>query len=242
MPDETVALAHRELGPPDRPPLLLLHGLTGQGADWATVAEDFAEDWRVYIVDLRGHGASPKARRYSFDLMRDDVIALLRTLDLTGVTVIGHSLGGVIGYRLAHAEPDLVRALVLEETPPPIPLDRPLPDAPDPDNPRPYDWRAVAHIIRQINAPGPELSGSLRAIKVPTLVIGGGVASHLPQDALAEVAAQLPNGEFATIEAGHCVHAERPDEFVRVVRRFFTRRLPADERPVARPEGAADGR
>ncbi len=112
---QTVALAHRILGPCDGPPLLLLHGLTGEGADWGPVADSLARDWRVYIVDLRGHGASPRALNYSFELMRDDVLALLDSLGLRHVTIIGHSLGAVLAYLAALAEPEAVRILVLEE-------------------------------------------------------------------------------------------------------------------------------
>lgn len=236
---QTVALAHRILGPCDGPPLLLLHGLTGEGADWGPVADSLARDWRVYVVDLRGHGASPRALNYSFELMRDDVLALLDSLGLRDVTIIGHSLGAVLAYLAALAEPEAVRILVLEEPPPPIPLARPLPEAPD--TPRPYDWRAVGQILRQVNAPDPGQFESLRGITVPALVIGGGAASHLPQDSLAEMARRMPHGEFATIEAGHCVHAERPEEFLEAVASFLTRRLTPHDRSVT-PPGGGDGR
>ena len=226
----TVPLAHRVLGAPQAPPLLLLHGLTGEGAHWGPVADAFARDWRVHVADLRGHGASPRTLRYSFELMRDDVLALLHTLGLAEVTIVGHSLGAVVGYLTALAEPGAVRALVLEEPPPPIPLGRPIPEATADDCP--YDQRAVGQILSQVNAPDPGLFDRLREITVPALVIGG-AASHLPQDVLAEMARRMPNGEFATLQTGHCVHAERPEEFVDLVRAFFARRLAPDRRPAA---------
>lgn len=222
---DTVSLAHRILGPPDAPPLLLLHGLTGDGARWDQVADAFARDWRVFVPDLRGHGASPRTLRYSFELVRDDVLALLRTLGLHEVTIVGHSLGAVVGCLIALAEPECVRALVLEEPPPPIPLGRPIPELTAEE--RPYDQQAAVQILRQVNAPDPGLFDRLREIEAPALVIGG-AASHLPQDALAEMARRMPHGEYATLQTGHSVHAERPEEFVDLVRGFFARRLAPD--------------
>jgi pimeloyl-ACP methyl ester carboxylesterase len=229
---DTVPLAYRVLGAPDAPPLLLLHGLTGDGARWDPVLDAFARDWRVYVADLRGHGTSPRTLRYSFELMRDDVLALLRTLGLREVTIVGHSLGAVVGILAALADPGSVRALVLEEPPPPIPLGRPIPE-PTADE-RPYDQQAVGQILRQVNAPDPGLFDRLREIAVPALVLGG-AASHLPQDTLAEMARRMPQGEFATLQTGHAVHAERPEEFVDLVRAFFARRLAPDRRPTAAP-------
>ncbi|MFD2767739.1 alpha/beta fold hydrolase [Micromonospora eburnea] len=52
-------------------------------------------------------------------------------------------------------------------------------------------------------------------IKAPTRVVAGGPASRLPQDRLAAMAARMPAGELATIDAGHAVPATRPTSSTR---------------------------
>ena len=53
----------------------------------------------------------------------------------------------------------------------------------------------------------------LRTITAPTLLVGGGPDSHIPQDKLAETAALIPRCDLVTIPAGHDVHTARPEEF-----------------------------
>jgi pimeloyl-ACP methyl ester carboxylesterase len=55
----------------------------------------------------------------------------------------------------------------------------------------------------------------------PTLVIGGGPTSHVPQDELARLAERLPAGRFVTIPAGHLIHTERPARFLAAVTPFL---------------------
>ena len=101
---------------------------------------------------------------------------------------------------------------------------------------------AIAPITNALVIPA-DASGKITPLhdRIPTIstITLPSTASHLPQDALAEMAGRMPHGAFATIEAGHCVHAERPGEFVDLVRSFFAGRLRAGE-SLAGPEGAAD--
>ncbi|MEV7712904.1 alpha/beta hydrolase, partial [Streptomyces sp. NPDC088270] len=58
------------------------------------------------------------------------------------------------------------------------------------------------------------------AITAPTLVIGGGPTSQIAQESLVWLAGRIPDGRYVTIDAGHLVHTERPDEFLAEVRAF----------------------
>ncbi|CUU56889.1 2-succinyl-6-hydroxy-2,4-cyclohexadiene-1-carboxylate synthase [Parafrankia irregularis] len=104
---------------PDGPPVVLVHGIAGTTADWARVAPDLAATRRVIAYDQRGHGASDRAdgrSSYTFDLLLTDLLALLDTLGLTAVDLIGHSMGGVVALRCALEHPGRVRSLVLVDT------------------------------------------------------------------------------------------------------------------------------
>jgi 3-oxoadipate enol-lactonase len=50
-----VRLAYEVAGSADAPPMVLLHALGERGGDWAQVAATFAERFRVFAFDLRGH-------------------------------------------------------------------------------------------------------------------------------------------------------------------------------------------
>jgi 3-oxoadipate enol-lactonase len=73
-----------------------------------------------------------------------------------------------------------------------------------------FDWAVVPAIINQVNEGNPAAWEGLVAITAPTLLIGGGPESHIPQDKLAAVAARIPRCDLVTIPAGHHVHAGRP--------------------------------
>ncbi|MGW4467706.1 alpha/beta fold hydrolase [Micromonospora sp. NPDC004704] len=214
-----VHLGYRVIGELGSPPMVLLHGGGGDGSTWDEVSSDFADRWRVYTLDLRGHGRSDQPGRYSVELMRDDLLGFLQGLGLDRVTLVGHSLGGVVAYLFAAAHPDRVEALVLEETPPPIPLGLTMPQRPD--QPVPYDWAVRPAVITQLNAPDPSWAAALSRIVAPTLVIAGGPTSHLPQEQIAAMAERLPAGRLVTIPAGHQVHATRPAQFSAEVRAFL---------------------
>ena len=99
----------------DAPPLLLLHGAmldTAQGV-WGQVAQEFAADYRVYVIDLPRHGGSrPWRGRLDDTFYRHFLHELLDVLELNQVALVGLSLGGGIatGYALEH--PDRVSALI----------------------------------------------------------------------------------------------------------------------------------
>jgi len=64
----------------------------------------------------------------------------------------------------------------------------------------------------------------LSGINVPVLVVGGGPDSFLPQDAMAEMAGQIPAGEFTSIPVGHSVHPVAPNAFAYAVETFLAGR------------------
>jgi 3-oxoadipate enol-lactonase len=200
-------------------PMVLLHALGERGSDWAEVAARLAEKYRVYAPDLRGHGDSGWPGAYSFELMRDDVIAFFETLGLASVILVGHSMGGAVAFAVALERPDLTAGLVAEDVTPPYPRDRPLPGRPE--GPLDFDWAVVPAIVAQVNRGDPAAWAALPGLDVPTLLVGGGPDSHILQDRLAEAAGLIPRCELVTIPAGHLVHATRPAEFTAAVTAFL---------------------
>lgn len=107
-----VRLVLDDLGHGD-PPLLLLHGNSCDAAFLEPLAAHFSPRHRVIVPDLRGHGRSDKPEGpYDFKTLVGDLSLLCRELDLRGLVVVGHSLGGALAVRLAAFRPDLVAGVV----------------------------------------------------------------------------------------------------------------------------------
>jgi len=99
---------------PTRPPqILAVHGLTGHGLRWQTLATKHLPELAIVAPDLIGHGRSSWAAPWNIDANVDALAALLDAEADGPVVVVGHSFGGAIALNLAAVRPDLVSALVL---------------------------------------------------------------------------------------------------------------------------------
>ncbi|MGY5060632.1 alpha/beta fold hydrolase [Streptomyces sp. 900105755] len=214
-----VRLACRTWGPAAAPPLVLLHALGEDAADWAAVVPALARSRRVYALDLRGHGRSDWPGEYSLELMRDDVFRFLDALGSGPVELIGHSMGGVVAYLLAADRPRRVSRLVLEDVPVPRPREPVTPARPD--GSLGFDWEVVPAVRRQIDRPDPGWLERLGRITAETLVLAGGPQSHVPQDGVAELARRIPRGRLVTVPVGHLIHRAAPEAFTEAVSAFL---------------------
>jgi pimeloyl-ACP methyl ester carboxylesterase len=105
-------LAYIDAGPRDAPPLVLIHGYTDSARDWAPIAPPLTPQFRLIIVDLRGHGASGKPdccyTRFDFAY---DIKLLLDALHIRTTNVAGHSLGSIVAQTFAELWPESTRAI-----------------------------------------------------------------------------------------------------------------------------------
>ncbi|KAB1161871.1 alpha/beta fold hydrolase [Micromonospora sp. DT46] len=204
--------------------MVLLHGLGEDERDWHGVLAALAARHRVYALDLRGHGRSDHPGRYSLESMRDDLVGFLDAVGVERCVVIGHSMGGAVAILLAEAAPHRLTHLILEDVAAPRPGALERPPLPPPDAPTPFDFAAVNAIRAQLNDPDPAWWDRTDAVDVPTLVVGGGPDSPIPQQLLAEMVDRMPDATLVTIPAGHDVHASRPAEFLAAVDGFLAAR------------------
>jgi pimeloyl-ACP methyl ester carboxylesterase len=90
-------------------PVVVLHGGLANSDYWGNQAKALAPRHTVIVVDSRGHGRSTRdTRPYGYDLMADDVVALLDKLKIGKADVVGWSDGGILGLDLAIRHPDRV--------------------------------------------------------------------------------------------------------------------------------------
>jgi esterase len=89
--------------------IAFLHGILGRGLNLRTIARRLVEarpDWSAWLVDLRGHGRSPKGSPApSIEAAAGDVVELTKSSGLPIVAVAGHSFGGKIALETARLTP-----------------------------------------------------------------------------------------------------------------------------------------
>jgi pimeloyl-ACP methyl ester carboxylesterase len=85
----------------DGPPMVFIHGLSGKQRDWDPVATQMADRCRVITYDQRCHGSSSRSADHSWPAFVADLEALLKDLELHGVTLVGHSIGAGVALEVA---------------------------------------------------------------------------------------------------------------------------------------------
>jgi pimeloyl-ACP methyl ester carboxylesterase len=95
-------------------PILFIHGGLGNANVWQAQVEALSAKYRVIVADTRGHGRSTRRdddNSYSdinYGQFADDYIALLETLGITSISVVGWSDGAIIGLEMAKRNPSKV--------------------------------------------------------------------------------------------------------------------------------------
>ncbi len=103
----------------NKPPLVLAHGITDDGLCWLRLAEEFAQDYDVIMVDARGHGKSEApSTGYALQDLVIDLAELVQGLKLNKPILMGHSMGAITVLMLAGFYPDLPGVILLEDPPP----------------------------------------------------------------------------------------------------------------------------
>jgi pimeloyl-ACP methyl ester carboxylesterase len=100
------------------PALVLQHGFSESVIDWyeAGYVSALKTDYRLILIDARGHGASDKPHdpdAYVLNRRAGDVAAVLDSLDIAQALFWGYSMGGWIGFGIAKYAKERVRALII---------------------------------------------------------------------------------------------------------------------------------
>lgn len=128
-------------GDPQSPAVLLIHGMRDHCRSWDALAAKLSDEYRVIAPDLRGHGDSDWAgsESYALPAYAADMADVAEALQLNNFAIVGHSLGGAIGLRIAAAYPERVWAFVGIECVE-MPIQRDEADEPTPYSARLRNW------------------------------------------------------------------------------------------------------
>lgn len=249
MTTETVELdgidiAYRSFTPAlkaDDVPVVLVHGMGGDGGTWDRFARTLTTNGRHAIaVDLRGHGRSAHTPTYEFESFGGDVLALIDHLGLTEVDIVGHSLGGYAATVVAQRRPTLVRRLVVEELPIPIrPGDAPpkltgkFPSITElwhagttvirhPRAALAFDRSMTAPALEQFRKPNAQWWKALSDIAAPTLILRGGPGGMVDPVRLELMTGAIRDCRVEVFRSGHSIHRDAYAAFEATVLPFLT--------------------
>ena len=99
-------------------PMIFIHGLFGSLSNLGVLARHFSEQRTVIQIDVRNHGLSGHSSDINYQLMAEDVLETLSSLNVHKFVVVGHSMGGKIAMKLADlAREQTEKLVVLDITP-----------------------------------------------------------------------------------------------------------------------------
>jgi len=226
-------------------PLLIIHGNGGSINNFMYQIPYFAKKYKVILADSRAQGKSVDARdSLSYEMMTDDLNALLDSLHLKQCYVIGWSDGGINGLLMAIRHPDKVKKLAVTGA-------NLWPDTSAVD-PAVYNMvmkenNMVDDSLKKAKAPSAQLrqmhklmhllsyephitTKQLHTIQCPTLVIGGDHDVLLPKHTML-IAESIPQSYLWILpNSGHSTPIYYKDEFNKTVADFF-------EKPYRKIEG-----
>jgi pimeloyl-ACP methyl ester carboxylesterase len=109
---------YREAGPPNAPTVLLLHGFPSSSRMWESLLPLLADKYHLIAPDYPGFGnssaPSPSSFEYTFDNLARVMGELTTKLRITNYVLFMQDYGGPVGFRMALAHPERVRAIIIQ--------------------------------------------------------------------------------------------------------------------------------
>ena len=211
-------------------PVIFLHGGLANTVYWGNQVPAVAAHHTVILMDSRGHGRSTRdARPYGYDLMADDVIALMDRLQIAKADIVGWSDGGILGLDLAMRYKDRIGKVFafaantvtsgvkdgVEKNPTFAAYIeragreyRTLSATPD-------DYNAFVEQISRMWAEQPNWSDAqLRDIDTPVLVVDGDHDEAIKRDHTEYIAATIPHAGLLILpDVSHFAFLQDPEQF-----------------------------
>ena len=210
-------------------PLILLHGNgENSGYFWGQIGV-FAKAFRVYALDTRGHGKTPRgAAPFTIRQFADDLLGFMDAQQLEKAHLLGFSDGGNIAMDFALRYPERVERLILNGVNlNPAGVKRTV------QIPIELAYRITKQFARRsaaaaqkaemlglmVNDPHVEPS-ALAAIRAKTLVIAG-TKDLIKAEHTRQIAHGIPGAELLFLEGDHFVAKKHPEAFNRAVLAFL---------------------
>jgi pimeloyl-ACP methyl ester carboxylesterase len=219
-------------------PVILLHGGLANTEYWGNQIAALSPHHSVIVMDSRGHGRSTRdARPYGYDLMADDVVALMDALDVRKADIVGWSDGGILGLDLAIRHPDRVGRIFafaantvpsgvkddVEKNPTFAAFIKRAGEEYAARSATPKEYDAFVEQIGKMWASEPNWTDAqLKAIAAPVLVVDGDHDEAIKREHTEYIAATIPGAGLLILpNASHFAFLQDPDLFNFAVLHFL---------------------
>jgi pimeloyl-ACP methyl ester carboxylesterase len=211
-------------------PVIFLHGGLANTDYWGNQVAEVAAHHTVILMDSRGHGRSTRdARPYGYDLMADDVVALMDSLDIPKADIVGWSDGGILGIDLAMRHKDRIGKIFafaantvvsgvkdgVEKNPTFAGYIERAGREYKTLSATPGDYDAFVEQISRMWAEQPNWSDAqLKAIDTPILVVDGDHDEAIKRDHTEAIAATIPHAGLLILpNVSHFAFLQDPKQF-----------------------------
>lgn len=99
-------------------PLIIIHGLYGSSDNWLSVAKELSDNFEVFILDQRNHGASPHSDSHTYENLKEDLLEFMDDHKIEKASLLGHSMGGKTVMFFAADYPERVTNLIVADIAP----------------------------------------------------------------------------------------------------------------------------
>lgn len=232
------------------PPVIFLHGGLANSDYWGHQVAPVAARHTVILMDSRGHGRSTRdSRPYGYDLMADDVVALMDHLKIGRADIVGWSDGAILGLDLAMRHRDRVGKVFAFAA---NTVKEGLKDDFDKNpvfaayikrageeyaalSPTPKQYDAFVDQIGRMWATQPSWTDAeLKTIDTPVMVIDGDHDEGIKREHTDYIAATIPHAKLVILkDTSHFAFLQDPASFNAVLLRFLDGR---EDRGDAGPE------
>jgi pimeloyl-ACP methyl ester carboxylesterase len=219
-------------------PVILLHGGLANADYWGNQIQALMPRRMVIVMDSRGHGRSTRdARPYGYDLMADDVVALMDFLKVPKADVVGWSDGGILGLDLAIRHQDRVGRIFafaantmpsgvkddVEKNPTFAAFIKRAGDEYQSHSSTPKEYDAFVEQISKMWASEPNWTDAqLNAIAAPVLVVDGDHDEAIKREHTEYIAATIPHAGLLILpNASHFAFLQDPQLFNFAVLHFL---------------------
>ncbi|WP_257670199.1 alpha/beta fold hydrolase [Parapedobacter tibetensis] len=105
---------YRAVPQPDKPVMVMVHGVTDNGLCWTTLALKLQDTYDIYMLDARGHGLSdPFTSSDNGETLVKDVVEFVKAMEFSNPILMGHSMGAATVMRVGAEYPEVGRAIIM---------------------------------------------------------------------------------------------------------------------------------
>lgn len=95
-------------------PLLVFHGLFGNGENWISFAERISrKNYQVHLLDIRNHGMSFSSEMMNYDLISQDILNYILSYKISHPILLGHSMGGKAVMNFSIKYPYIAKKIIV---------------------------------------------------------------------------------------------------------------------------------